>query len=374
MKKQYVFGYLFVRFAKLISALVVLAALGACALHTFGHLNTLDSLSYTRDYNLSNALDTLASELSFVRKESGKFGYTDDGKAIDLSSAPSRFSQFSQSEHELKQVQQRIALIKKSVTAGFVEKATELRNRIRTAIDEIEKLRTAGETIPDVPEQPKTPARPVQLNPLAPIAPQKTLFGIVNDSANENSRIQLAQWSLFFKKLHSDAEKQENKELIDSLLDEFERLRALFPEAAKSVPLAPPTQDREDPSKAPPKESKPAPPPEDPLVTAISNIRTIESAIAGVLELAQQGWAIDRQLETARQILQNEKSKCMALQTARVAAWVSWAKQIGLSLISGAVTAFFILVFADFIQSFFDTSVNTRRTAILLEPNKDDSA
>jgi hypothetical protein len=373
MKKQYVFGYLFVRFAKLISALVVLAALGACALHTFGHLNTLDSLSYTRDYNLNSALDTLTGELSFVRKEAGKFGYTDDGKTIDLSPAPSSLPQFARSDEELKQVQQRVALVKKSVTAGFVEKATELRNRIRTAIDAIEKLRAAGETNPPVPEQPKTPSRPVPLNPMAPLAPQKTLFGIANDSANENSRNQLAQWSLFFKKLHSDAEKQENKELIDSLLAEFEKLRALFPEAAKPVASAPPTQRTEDPSKARPTESKP-PPPEDPLVTALSNIRTIESAIAEVLELAQGRWTIDGQLDSARQMLQNEKAKCVALQTARVAAWVSWAKQIGLSLVSGAVTAFFILVFADFIQSFFDTSVNTRRTATLLDPHKEDSA
>lgn len=367
-KKQYVFGYLFVRFAKAIAGLVLAVMLGACALHTFGLVNILNSLTYRANSELRDAFESLGSELDYVRKEAERFGYVDDGKTVEPGPVPTSCPEMALAETRLAAVRVKVIETKRGVTAEFVRKATDLRNRIRTTIEEIEKLRKTGDSRPVAPAASTSPP-PIQLTTPKRISQEqiRTLFGTADRITNMRAREQLADYSMFFRNLHDKAEKPENKELINSLLTEFQKLNSLFPEvpgAEKATPDVPnvsaaPTVKQENGADA--KE------PEDPLVTAIANVEAIDAAIEGVVRLAQEKWEIDRLFSAAEQLLQRESGICMAQKTAAVAAWIEWSKQVGLALVIGLVAAFFILVFADFIQSFFDTSVNTRRTADLLD-------
>ena len=162
----------------------------------------------------------------------------------------------------------------------------------------------------------------------------------------------------FFQALSKRAEKQESRLLIDDVLKELKGL-------AGWLPALPVTIEPERRNTAPDTSSQNAggeaqAVPPDPLVAARQNYAGITEAVERIRSRLLSGWVLDEMLAQTQSLLEVETERCRQAEIALKAIWLQHAVLFGKYLGFGLALSFLILVFADFIKSFFDTATNTR--------------
>lgn len=355
LQSKYTFGYLFVKLAKLLAILTVLGTMGLIAVRTVSYLNDVSRIRYEADLELEISLSRLLEEVEFATGEVSRITPVADLPSITAVKTPATLTGFGSVASVISSVETRRAELKQRTLKAFEQGVIELQSKIANTVREIERVRRATEAAPATPPVPQQPASAKP--PLEPRSaldlPARTLFGQGATSSLTNSRNTLTQTAKFFEDLSGKAEKEENKQLIQGVLKEIAKLQSwLPPEPQPSRPQAPEFA-------AQPTAPKPQPTvPDDPLETALRTHRSLSEALSEVRKTVTGPWALDQLISAAANCMESERDQCRAAELAAHQMRTDWALKISMWTAAGLALAFVILVWADFIQSFFDTATS----------------
>ena len=355
--RQYFFGYLFVRLARTLAVLALLITGGGIwYLATDYNLQSM-RVRYYRSGTLDLKLRELQEELAFAQQEVERVANTGNLPPIEFSPAPNDSVGFEKIQTELRMVDERRGALKEQVIADFKKKAEALRSRIQETIEEIQQARAAG--APSTPSQSATPAPISQSStPTLQATQTRSVFENLSGLDVQSMRETLDHVSQFFDDLAAKAEKEENKKLISDTKRALARVSEWLPnEQADQSSTNFTTPLPATPSPAPGAAAPQAPPP-DPLTTAMENELKIDNAIEAVQSQISRPWRLDSLFIDTTQVMENEAAQCRGSENAVHMLRLTFALKLAKLLIGGLVVAFLILVFADFIQSFFDTATN----------------
>ena len=362
-KTRYFFGYLFVRFSKLLAVLTALAT-SVCVIYLWVDYGLkAGNLTYYK----SNALDLqcrqLEAEFEFAKSEVSKIGSVGDLLTVTLPSSSSDSGEFEQLLRALNAASQRQSILKERLIDSFAARTELLRTKILSAIESIEASRAAAHPRPQTQDNTNRP-------PVAPVMPsapavgrQRTVFESMNSGRLDNMLETLRQAGEFLDRLAVLAEKEENKKLIQDAKASLNDLAAWLPRKQVETQVDSSfgiTQPRPSGVSVPKDDS----PPPDPLTAARNNYQSLGTVIEVVSSEIRRDWRIDSFLLNTTQTAESEAQKCRFAESALKMLRLEYSGKAGSYLLIGLVIAFLILVFADFLQSFFDTASNS---ALILE-------
>lgn len=356
--RQYFFGYLFVRFAKLIALLALLIMAADLFYVAAKYQGEAAEAAYRPSNSLRMELRALREEFGFAREEVSRLAGVSDLVAPDWPEMPERSVEFERLLQQLSLADARRLELKTRLTAAFDAKATALRERIEQAVREIEQMRAAAQPA----RAPRASAVPAPSAPQPAPAPQpgrwRTVFESDSPPAIRGMHGTLADARRFLDELEKSAEKEESKRLIGdarAALNDLDRWLPEEPAVAAASTANFPAPAR---SVAPSAQEEPQPPP-DPLTTAIRNYEAIGRMMDSVHRQLHNDWRLDRTTVQAMRTAENEAASCRAAEARLRQLLLARAAEAGWALLIGIAVAFAILVFADFIQSFFDTATNS---------------
>ncbi|MBL9117807.1 MAG: hypothetical protein JNJ83_22555 [Verrucomicrobiaceae bacterium] len=369
--RKYVFGYLFVKFAKLLAILTTIATTVYIAIVTGGYRVANRAAAYEQDAGLKLTLDRLGEEVDFAIKEVGRIAPVSDLKALPKSTIPSRLSEFEAVAKALDGAEaQRIELKKRlmfSVDAGI----KALQTKIGETVREIEKVRQTMDVPPASNQDPQPDNKPTTGQVAARSAldmPARSIFGTGVSNTLRTAHNSLSDAEGFFTKLAESAEKEENKKLIKSVLDDLTKLKGWLPALPEPKPAE---QLNVQPLQQPLREAQVQSPELDPLETAVRTHRALAQALQEIHDTVTQNWTLDRSIVEAVGVMQRERDQCRAAEATQDVLRTAWITKTFLTILAGVAIAFMILVFADFIQSFFDTASSAREILGHLKDRED---
>jgi hypothetical protein len=338
--KQYAFGYLFVRFARVLAVIVV----GVAALFTMSRLWQASTQAETYHYVSNDALEhrllklneTYRSTLDLLSHLMAKGG-------ISASAVP-QFPKEIQSLHDFEEVKTGLAVL----TVGRAQIKHLVIERFETSMRQIESILRAhaaaihaedGSTQPSVP--------PIPFNTQAVFL--ESLFSRQLDASEARSRIaELRSTKEFLRVVEGRAENPKNQDVLRASIKELDALEALL----SSVPVL--NQSVAQPVTA---LSQPAEIDAEKLASRLSHLVTsVEVAVLS-------SWTLDDALEAATDLAVAEAAKSRAARLAVRGVWLNAAQQLMLVVFGLVFFAFMICVVADVIQALMDTANSTRATA-----------
>ena len=372
--RRYFFGYLFVRLAKLLACLALLAMIGMLVRTVISYGIERSRVAYERNGDLDRQLHRLEEELDFTTRELGHITDTTKLPAVKIGRAGDSMRELEANDAQLAQGAARRDRLKEMLTESFEAKAGQLRDRITSVIREIERLRAETAPKPSTDSQPAP--RPAPVRAFTPASSNsaipRTVYGDLSSQELGGMLDSIRDTASFFRALSQKAEKEESRALIDNVIKDLDVLIGWLPAMPKSAsPADRPVPDSEPPRVSPAPQAPQEPPP-DPLVTAQQNLTAISQAVESIKRRLLRGWTLDAILDQTQSQLERERTHCRLADLALRRIWLDHAVQFGIYLSIGVAIAFLILVFADFIQSFFDTATNTR-TILAHIRNENDS-
>ena len=366
-KTRYIFGYLFVRCSKLLAILTVLATIVSVIYLWIDYGLKAENLAYHKNSALNLQCRQLEEELEFAKSEVSRIGSVGDLPAMKFPSSAGDSSEFGQLLGTLTAASQRQAVLKARLTDGFAARTELLRSRIRSAVESIEASRAAAHPEPKVQNHANPP-------PVARVAPrptavgqQKTVFDSMSAGRLDNMLSTLRQVGDFLDQLASKAEKEESKKLIQDAKAALNDLTAWLPRKPEQVREAPSIGAQSPGTSAEVTVPKDDSPPPDPLTTARNNYQNLGNAIEVVRTEISREWRIDRILLETTQMAEAEAQKCRFSEASLKILRLEYSGLAGRYLLAGLGLAFLILVFADLLQSFFDTASNSASILEFLE-------
>jgi hypothetical protein len=363
--RKYFFGYWFVRLAKVIGLLAMLATLGYIGLTTSIYFAANAGAQYGPDENLRLALNRTNEELQYAKKEVGRITNTTDLPDLSVPTLPRAVEEFEPAAVFIQQAEAQRQTLKQRTMAKLESSITTLQEKIADTIRSIERTRQDMESQPK-PSTPVTPAAPVPAVPHSALdGPVRNVFGVDNTGSLHRT---LEQAQNFFTNLAEKAEKEENKALLKSTLEEIGKLKSWLPKPPtdydpirKAVPVNPEviTSDSESSLAT------------DPLNTALTTHRNLATTLFKLRSSITENWTLDGTLTRAATKLENERDQCRGAEVIQRNLRSAWLTKVFLTLLAGIAAFFMILVFADFIQSFFDTASSAGKILEHLSQNKD---
>ena len=366
-KTRYFFGYLFVRFSKLLAILTVLATSVSVIYLWVNYGLKARSLAYHPTSALDLQCRQLEEELEFAKREVSRIGSVGDLSALKFTSGCGDSNEFEQLLMELAAASQRQTVLKQRLTDGFASRTELLRNKIRSVIESIEASRDAARPEPQGQNSDSTPPGPRPAPTPSAVGQQKTVFDSLDSGRLERMLGSLRGVGAFLDQLAAKAEKEENRKLIEDAKAALNDLEAWLPRKqleTRAGSLYETTSPDSTTGAATPENNSPPP---DPLTTARGNYAMLGRAIEDVQSEIGRDWRIDRMLLETTQAAESEAQECRSSETALKMLRLNYAGQAGMYLLVGLVIAFLILVFADFLQSFFDTASNSASILEFLE-------
>jgi|GEM_PF-5838600 len=359
---KYFFGYYFVRLAKVIGILAILATLSYIGITTNTYLEASKGAQYGRDEDLRQSLSRANEELQYAKKEVGRITLTTDLPDLTLPALPRTMEEFEPVAAFVQQADAQRQTLKQRLLAKLESSITTLQGKIAETIRSIERTRRDMESQPP----PTAPTTPTALAPAAPTSaldgPARTMFGVGNTDSLHRT---LQNAHDFFSNLAEKAEKEENKTLLKSTIDEIGKLKNWIPEPPK--PMVQPRL-----VSSPSGVTTPQPAPEvDPLETALATHQSLERMLIELRSTINENWILDGILGRTATTLETERDQCRIAETLQRTLRSAWLTDSFLALLAGIAAVFMILVFADFIQSFFDTASSAGQILARLEEQKE---
>jgi hypothetical protein len=349
--KKYFFGYLFVRIAKILATIIVIAGVGFAFLRYSQASIASASRAYESSDLLRRKVENLKNVLSTTQELVSSFNQSNKSSNPRLSRVPfpgalDSNADFYRLGKALSSVEQESQQLKQSVV-----------NRFETLINEIEqKLRGHAAALQPTSSPVRVASPPPSLTPTAPPPPashQDSLFSR-NISSEElaGRKSQLIDGREFLKVLETRAENADNKsKLAESAaqLDAFAKLLLLPHEEAP-----------------PPPEPQSLPAQPAPQVTQAHRVVIAERIADQVQQLRQEvnravtsSWALDDAFLEVVSREDTEKQRCRVASLEQEGIWLTAAGQIAAGLIAAILVGFLILVFADLTKTLLDTATHT---------------
>jgi hypothetical protein len=355
VKKQYFFGYLFVRCAKLFAFLVIAAGIGFCLLEYSQAKTATAAVVYQPSQKLQQALRKLQEDVSATVEIVDSFDKDNEttGPAIEPPAIPAVIDSnddFERVSEELLRINQDRQDLKQSVVNRFETSVANIQEKLRTYAASLDSSRTPGTRT--------TAPSPAIASVLAvPTRQQNTfLFSPKLDAADiKDRRGSLAQRREFLKFLESKAENAENRAILNQAANQMDQLSKLLPEKTETSVALPSGSvlATNDPS------------PEQ------NGSGSLSERVAGQLEQLRSevgktlltSWKLDDAFDQANELTSVEREKCRVATLRQQGIWLAAGSKMLPGLFVAALLSFLVLVFADLVRTLLDTAANTGTVA-----------
>lgn len=344
---HYTFGYLFVRFSKLLALLTLGAALISVIALWVNYGLKSSSLVYRQNHALDLQCRQLKENLVFAKDEVSRIAAVSDLDILEIPSAPKNSKEFVKLMEVLQATQDWEMGLKNRLTSSFNERMELLRSKIKGVIEATEASRASSRSAvePEISDQQPSPSSIAS----SVIASTKTVFENLENRRIESMHGTLNQANTVLNRLVESAEKEENKRLIREAIAALNSLVAWLPREQQSVV---------EEANVTPSQAQITPPP-DPMALARQNYQTLGYLITEINSEIQHGWHLDKLLFEATRTAEYQAQECSKAESDLKILRFSCAGDTGRLLVGGLIVAFLVLVFADFLQSFFDTASNS---------------
>lgn len=336
---RYLFGYLFVRIAKIIAVLILLGGLvGAGVRYAQGTLET-GGVRYEPSSAAGAKLFALGTEWSRMRELVAAFlgQSAPPTTVVSLSNAPSTPAEFVQLSELLKKLQSERDKVKTAVVERFETLVTEIERKLRAHASSLAESKASApksDTKPPAPDESGLPKA-------------KTLFDSLSRAEVAARRNLLTESHEFISLLKTSAENPQNAATLTRALDELANLERLLPTNLEIATKNPPPSD-------PPKRA-----PSTPKFAAEKIADQLDQARRLVRSALLTDWSVDLALAAAVAEVEREQKRSLEASRELQRLWLSVITFIAVLVLGSALTAFLILVLADLTQAFLDTARNT---------------
>lgn len=350
--KKYFFGYLFVRIAKLLAIIAVIAGVGFALLEYSQASVASASRAYQPSDVLRLDLDHLKHVLSKTQELVSSFNRSNKSSSPQVTRAgfPAVVGSnrgFDRLDTALSSLDQERRQLKQSIVNRFDTLTSEIQQKLRSHAAALQP--TPPPVPPPLPPASQTPA------PQTTVVHQQTsVFSRGISSAEIDARrSKLIDSREFLKVLENKAENPENKSKLAESADQLDALARFLvsPEREEPTPVM---QSQSVPSAALPQAEQ-----VHRVVTAETIADQLERLRETVRNALTNSWALDDAFDEAVSVAKTEKQLCHVASLEQERIWLSAAGQIGTSLLAAVLLAFLILVFADLTQTLLDTATNT---------------
>jgi hypothetical protein len=346
IQNTYFFGYLFVRFAKVLALLVLVGGAIATSAWTYNYFAAVRGIKYDKDIILERKLDRLENTVGFATREVGRLTSVTDLTPILLPGAPSNSASFEIVTASLVAVNQRRDDLKNRLITDLETKAAKLES-------ELVKILERGNSASSAETSTPTYRAAASISS----AGYQTVFGDSAAFDPGSARSALSQIGNFYLGLERNAEKIENRKLLHDTYEEIEKLLNWLPiEIERSV------GSRQ--AQIPSADSAPA---INPFVKAQANLNLIRQSVQEVRHNVTQEWELDQCLDETAAILEVQRGLYRGSIAAKDALRTAWISDAGKTIFVTLLLAFVVLVGADWLQSFFDTASRAGQIQRLLE-------
>ena len=352
--KKYLFGYLFVRVAKLLAVLTFLAGVGYALFRLEQASLAAQSASYQPSPALKQSLGTLKDRLAESTTLVNAFCAANGGTApmlaaVDYPATLNDNEDFRRLGGELARTNQQRRQLKESLVTRFEALITATETKLRAhaaAVAPVEPTTAQPSGIVVAPAPRPTPEPTEQV---------ETLYSGQLDNGDIVGRTALLDRGKdFLKVLQTAAENPANRQtLTDSMaqLDAFVRLLPAKTEAP-GVDESPAAPERPSAVPAPRREFN-----AEKVANQLARLRN------SVRQTMLTTWTLDAAYARAADLAGAETARCRVDTLTVKGIWVAAFGQLGLALLVAIFVAFLVLVLADFMQTLLDTATNTGITA-----------
>lgn len=349
--KKYLFGYLFVRIAKLLAVLTLLAGVGYALFRLEQASLAAQSASYQPSQSLRESLARLADTLTEARGLVSTFCEANGGVAptlppVDFSGVCRDNDDFARLANELGQADQSRHQLKETLVTRFETLVTGIEGKLRAHAAEM-----APVAPPPVAAAGAIPAPTPRPTPVPP-SEVETLYGNGMDGYEVQQKTSvLNRGKELLKVLETAAENPDNRRSLTDSVAQLDALSHLLPTPVERLvmPDQPIQPERVAATPAAPRRELNAEKVADQLARLRGSVRqTLLSA-----------WTLDTAYMQASALAAEEGGRCRLATLTVKGIWVAAFGQLGLALLVAIFVAFLVLVLADFMQTLLDTATNT---------------
>jgi hypothetical protein len=348
VRRQYFFGYLFVRARKQLALLVMAIAAGFCVLEYSQAKTSASAAAYQPSTSLHRALGNLTDSFSGTERIVSSFD-ADHQLAAPKVQRPSfptiiaSNADFAAIDQTLSTIDRQRDLLKQSIISRF-----------EVLVRNIEaKLRAYAAGVEGASPSPAPPAASVVVS-AASVAGSSQVEGSVFSTRLSASDINKRSSELnarmeFLKVLETKAENPENRTSLTEAVAQLEGLSKLLPEkqetSGQGEPASPGSSDAaEQAHKNLPSERVAA---------------QLEQLRSQVRQIFLTSWNLDEAFEQAADLASAERDKCRVAALAEKGIWLSTISRVLVALLVASLASFVILVCADLVKTFLDTASHT---------------
>jgi hypothetical protein len=347
VNKRHFFGSLFVRAAKRLALLVLLAGIGFAALQYIQARIAAGSAAYQPSPPLQQALGKLKDALSSTEHIVSSFNAANQSTTPTVQ--PFRFpsiirsnEDFAQVDAELARVEQERQQLKQSVVSRFEGSVANIEEKLRSYAAQLHSAQS-----PTVVTHPGPALTPVP-SP-SPTLARESLFSSKLGPNDANERIAtLTQRKEFLEGLGAKAQNADNRAKVAEATDQLDALGKLLPEKLESSVAARGAGSRKAPAE-----------PGRKLLLSERVAGELQQLRGDVRQMLLTPWALDDTLEQAIELNSIEREKCRVATLAQKGIWLSATSRILIELLAAVFAALLILVCADLVKSLLNMAVDT---------------
>lgn len=350
--KKYFFGYLFVRIAKILATIVVVAGVSFVILRYSQASVASASRAYQPSELLRRKVNDLKNVLSKTQELVSSFNGSNKSSTPRLSRVyfPAVFnsnSDFDRLGRALSTVDQESQQLKQSVVTRFETLTNEIEQKLRSHAAALQPTPPPVRVASPPPSSPSPPSPAV-------VSQQDSLFSR-NISPEELAarKSQLVDSREFLKVLETNAENADNKSKLAESAAQLDVLGKLLLLPHQEEATAAP-QPQSVPLQAEPQVGQ-----AHRVVTAEKVADQMQQLRATVNRAITSSWALDDALTEVISVEDTEKQRCRVASLEQEGIWLTAAGQIGSGLIAAVLVGFLILVFADLTKTLLDTATHT---------------
>jgi hypothetical protein len=351
VKKQYFFGYLFVRTAKGLALLVMLIGIGFCLLQYSQAKAAASAVSYQSSPYLQRALGKLKDDFSSAAQIISSFNADNQltTPKVQVPLFPAVIDSnvnFARIDDALSKVDQERQQLKQSIVSRFETSVKSIEEKLRTYAAGLESLPSAT---PDAITRRVSTATPAA----SPTQEQESLFSskLSVDEVNKRSA-NLTRRKEFLKVLGTKAENADNRARLSEAVDQLDVLSKLLPEKFETSPA-------EGPESASTPANEPRPDQSRKVFLSERIAAQLEQLRGEVGQIFLTSWTLDDTFEQAADLNSVERDKCRVSTLAQKGIWLSAVSRITTGLLAAVLGSFLILVCADLVRTLLDTANHT---------------
>ena len=346
MKRQYFFGYLFVKARTELALLVMSIGIGYCVLEYSQAKASAGATGYQPSASLARALAGLTDSFSTTQRVVS--GFNTEHQLTTPNVQPPHFptvvrsnAEFEAVDGALSNVDQQRELLKQSIVTRFETLIAGIETKLRAYAAGVK-----GAAPSPSPAQPGavvvTTAPPAEVQPKTEgsvFSPKLNLTETTKRGSDLNAQME------FLEVLKSKAENPQNRANLTDAVSQLEALSKLLPERSEpESPASGPQDDSDLGSKLLPSER---------VALQLQQLR------GQVRQIFLTSWKLDEAFQEANDLASAERDKCRVATLAQKGIWLSTISRILVGLLVTVLACFVILVCADLVKTFLDTASHT---------------